>query len=518
MSNDSLIERVSRSMFWNMIAFPLSMLLTAAATVFVVRYLGKYKFGIFTLLISTINTITAYSSLGVSRSLTRFLPEFKKARDGILKVKALLRTTLILRLSIITISVVMLNLYSSFFIRYFKLGAKGSLYIKIISVAVVFTGLYNLATYLLHSLFRQKEVNIIALIVAFIQPLLLITFILMGLDIHGILIALVISNMLACGLSWYWGIKALPATKLKLTFKKLWIETRSFLKRFFTYASIIYFFDMSRYFRDFSFANLIILSFYSSSKNKALLQVAFFGLAFKLVDSAIKFLVSASRGVFTPMLAEVYVEKDPEKLQKVFWNASKFQVLICIPAAFGLMLLAQDLIPVLFGVQFAPSTTIAQILIVFLFLETLIAFPSSILLTYERYIYIILSRLIPILGIPLLIVAARLWGGVGVAFSIGGLGFFSRFIDNYFAISRFKLKYPFKFLAKIIAASAIFTLILAFIRWNIGISALKLALLIVVGFFLFILVFKMLGGFNSEEKEVIEKSSIPCKNIILKIT
>jgi len=516
--DETLIARVSRSMFWNIAAFPLSMLLNAGAQVYLIRYLGTTRLNIFAILVAAINTITAYSSLGISRSLNRFLPEFKKAQNGVLKIQALLRTTFILRLSIITISIVILNLYSSFFIRYFELGTEGPIYIKIISIAVIFTGLYNLATYLLHSLFRQKEVNIIALIAAFIQPTLLITFILVGLDISGILLAIVLSNMVACALSWYWGIKALPSQKIKLTARKLWIETRTFLKRFFSYSSIVYLFDMSKYFRDLPFATIIILTFYFTSNTSAKLQVSFFFVGFKLVDSAIKFLTSASRGVFTPMTAEVYAEKNAEKLHKIFWNASKFQVLICIPAAFGLMLLTPNLIPVLFKEAFAPSINIAYILTAFLFLETLIAFPSIILLTYEKYRYIIISRLIPILGIPLLIIGTRYWGGVGAAFCLGSLGIISRIVDNYFAISRFKLKYPFKFLFKIIAASAIFTSILALIRWKITISPYTLALLIVLGGIFFIIAFKMLGGFSQEEKEVIEKSSIPFKNIILKIT
>ncbi len=515
---ESLIARVSRSMFWNVVAFPFSMLLNASATIYIVRYLGNYKFGIFTLLISTINTITVYSSLGVSRSLTRFLPELKKSPDGMVKAKALLRTTLLLRLGIIAISIMILNLYSSFFILYFSMGPKGPLYIKIISIAVLFTGLYNLATYLLHSLFRQKEVNIIALLFAFIQPLLLITFILLGLDITGILIALVLSNMIACALSWYWGIKALPKTKLKMSFKNLVKSSESFFKRYLSYSFIIYLFDMSKYFRDLSFASIIIVSFYSGNNEKAIQQVAFFSAGYKLVDFAIKFLVSASRGVFTPMLAEVYAEKDQEKLQKVFWNASKFQVLISIPAAFGLILLAKDIIPILFTEDFLSSINISYILIGFLFLEILIAFPSTILLTYEKYKFVIISRIIPIAGIPLLIIAAKLWGGVGTAFALGSLALISRIVDNYFSFSIFKLKYPFKFLFRIAAASAIYTIILAVIRLNMTISPYKLGFLIILGIILFIVAFKLLGGLSREEKEIIEKSSIPLKNIILKIT
>jgi O-antigen/teichoic acid export membrane protein len=518
MTEESLITRVSRSMFWNIVAFPLSMLLNAAATVYIIRYLGDSKFGIFTLLTSTINTITVYSSLGISRSLTRFLPEFKKSQDEIAKAKMLLRYTLILRLIIIAVSIAILNLHSSFFIHYFKLGAKGSLYIKIISIAVIFTSLYELATYLLHSLFRQKEVNIIALLVAFIQPILLITFILLGLDITGILIALVLTNMVACGLSWYWGLKALPKSKLKMSFRKLAAGADLLLKRFFSYSFIIYLFDMSKYFRDVSFASLIIMSFYGADGDKALQQVAFFAAGYKLADFAVKFLVSASRGVFTPMLAEVYAERDQEKLQKVFWNASKFQVLISIPAAFGLMTLAGDLIPILFGEDFLSSINIAYVFISFLFFEILISFPSTVLLTYERYKYVILSRIIPIIGIPLLILGTKLWGIIGTAFILGSLALLSRVAENYFTFSLFKLKYPFKFLCRIAIASAIFTVILRVIHFYIIMSPYKLGILIVLAIIIFIVAFKLLGGFSREEKEIIEKSSIPLKNIILKIT
>ena len=48
----------------------------------------------------------------------------------------------------------------------------------------------------------------------------------------------------------------------------------------------------------------------------------------------------------------------------------------------------------LFGDEYAPAVVLTRVLVVFLFVNTLIAIPSSVLLTWEKYSYVVLSAAI----------------------------------------------------------------------------------------------------------------------------
>ena len=193
-------------------------------------------------------------------------------------------------------------------------------------------------------------------------------------------------------------------------------------------------------------------------------------------------------------------------------------MLLCVPAAVGLLVLSREFVFVLFGERFAPAVPLARVLIVFLFLETLISIPSSILLTWEKYRYIILSRAISIVGIPLLVLGVRLGGGTGAAIVIGGLRLISQLSDNWFAFRQFDLCYPFGFLGRVAAASAVFATVLALLGVTIDVTPLRLMALTAAGALLFAGAFRMFGGLDDAERRIIESSSLPLKGLILRLT
>lgn len=510
-------HQVSEAVFWNSVMFPISMVLGALTSVWVVRYLGAQQFAVYVLLTSVINTVTRYSSFGLPRSIARFLPELRRLDDGPRKIRSLLRLSVLVRLGLTMLGISVLYLFTARTGSFLGLERSG-LFLAIVSTGVVLVGLHEIGTYLLHGLFRQRDVNVINLIVGVLQPSLLILFILLGFGITGILLALVASSGLACVLSWTAGLRSLAALDAGArSTGGLFGGMSDLAGRVARYAGVVYVLDASKYLRALPFASLMLLGFFPGGRDAALGEVALLGVGFKLVDLAINFLVAATRGIYTPMLAEVHASRDSDKLRRVFRSASKLQILLCVPAAFGLFVLSRDFISVLFGEAFEAAVLLTRVLIVLLFVNTLIAIPSSVLLTWEKYRYIILSAVVSLLGIPAFVVAVRLGGAAGAALVLGLVGSLSRVAENWGAVREFGFEYPFAFLARVTVASLAFTAVVGATAAAIDVTPIRLFGLVLTGVVLFVGVFRSMGGLDPEERRIIESSSVPLKGLVLRI-
>ena len=123
-----------------------------------------------------------------------------------------------------------------------------------------------------------------------------------------------------------------------------------------------------------------------------------------------------------------------------------------------------------------------------------------------------------IVGIPCLMLGVRLYGATGAAIVLGTVGVASRLVDNWFAFRKFELRYPFVFLGRVVTASAAFAVALVLLGAAIEVTPLRLVALTTLGALLFVWVFRMLGGLDDVERRIIESSSLPLKQLILRFT
>ena len=77
-SGEKLLHRVADSMFWNATLLPIITLLNLAASILIRRTFGLES-GVYDILIGITTTLLAYSSLGISQSLPKLLPDLDAA-------------------------------------------------------------------------------------------------------------------------------------------------------------------------------------------------------------------------------------------------------------------------------------------------------------------------------------------------------------------------------------------------------------------------------------------------------
>ena len=90
-------------------------------------------------------------------------------------------------------------------------------------------------------------------------------------------------------------------------------------------------------------------------------QVAFYNQAEKLIKAPLA-LITAASTVMMPRIANVFVNKDIEKIRDYLKNCLEFLMLMSFPVAFGIAGLAKQLIPWYLGQDFLPVATAMMML------------------------------------------------------------------------------------------------------------------------------------------------------------
>ncbi|RIK15236.1 MAG: hypothetical protein DCC52_18890, partial [Chloroflexi bacterium] len=124
-----------------------------------------------------------------------------------------------------------------------------------------------------------------------------------------------------------------------------------------------------------------------------------------------------------------------------------------VPCGVALCLLAPRLIPFLFTETYEQSATVAVILTVLLFGETLTSIPQSMLIVFQESRAVLWTRLLTLLIIPLLLWLAPWWGAVGAAVAMGAPRFLSRVYATGYTARHYEIRFPFAFFLRVSAAA-----------------------------------------------------------------
>ena len=99
-------------------------------------------------------------------------------------------------------------------------------------------------------------------------------------------------------------------------------------------------------------------------------------------------------------------------------SLTRILLLLLVPSAVGLAVLTPAIVAVLFP-KYVAATTLMIIFIAFTFAESLLSIPLNVLMVYERYTAVIVSRLVALLSVPAVLYAFPHYGLIGVAFAVG---------------------------------------------------------------------------------------------------
>lgn len=161
--------------------------------------------------------------------------------------------------------------------------------------------------------------------------------------------------------------------------------------------------------------------------------LGYYSIAYRILGVLTQLLVTTSTQVALPTFSRL--QEDLELFRKAFYTATQLTSLIAFPIFFGVVVLAPELIILLFGEQWRPSILVLQILCFAGILRTINFFKSSVFIALGKpswtLWFSLFNTTVNLIGF---VIAVR-WGIIAVAASYAIRGYLI-FPINHWAVSK----------------------------------------------------------------------------------
>jgi O-antigen/teichoic acid export membrane protein len=554
----SLGRRAGWAMYWNVAFLPLKAGLSLFVALVIVKQFNSLAYVNLAAITALQATMGMFIDLGIERALPRFVGQIEK-QLGRGALRRFLTNITLIKMALLAVLICGITLLADPLVAWFNLGREGRLYLALVAILLVLGALYDICTQVLYSFFKQKVTNLLDIVVTVLNPLLTLALIIWPwqLQVYGVMLALLITTIISVGIA---GWQAFLASREAVQAAQREREEanvpdpihslndllgpagqepldrsepapdplpaapekpQSIWQRFTRYAALMYFFNISAWFYDASFA-ILIFTVYNQ-----FVAVALIRLSYSFIKQLLKNLLAPFAGVQTPLFSSIHAEGQSGQLQAAYSSISKLQTFILVPSALGAMLLSKNLVELLFlrqskeaaltpeNLNLAIWVTILTIL--FTFSEALISLPMVVLQVYEKYRLVILSRVLPLIGGVLLLMAGLFgWNVIAAVCIMGSMAVGSRVIALIALRRSLGLRFPVAFFWKVLKSSLAFAIpllpVILFLPVNWPVT-LTTALL---GVIIFVAAFRKAGGFDPEDKNRLLTMRLPFRKYIIR--
>ena len=505
-ASSSLIEQVSHAAMWNAALVPLLGLFQLAFAVVVRRYFGLAS-GVYDVLIGLMATVLVHSGVAMPMALLKFLPEVTHT-VGPGGAPRLLRDAVMARLLLLGLALGLVNIFAEPLANTLELGPTGPFLVRVLSAVAIARATIDMMVRALNAFFAQKWSNVIALVqaileLAFVAVALVLGYRMIGL-LGGLLGAALVVALLSVGVVW-WHLRHVPAMprvgEPDPSRARVWFagETGRFLR----FSVFTYLLGFTGYFTQMDFAAPALAIALSTE------DVALFATAFKLSFMTAGILVAGFRGVYRPLFARVRLRGDRDQLRRTFVVVTKVQLVVLMPGGLGLIVMAGDYVPLLFGTEFQAAVPLAWVLVGFLYAETMFNLPGIVLSIDERYRALVWLRAPALLTPLLFIVVAMLGGLLPAAVVFGGARLVLALVAYAFTTREYGFRFPWAFARQIGLVSLIMASVLVAGRVIWATSFAEASVLTVVGGIVFGLGLRMTGTLGTDELDLLRRTGLP---------
>jgi len=161
--------------------------------------------------------------------------------------------------------------------------------------------------------------------------------------------------------------------------------------------------------------------------------LGFYTIGYRLLLVIMRLVTGISNAVAFPTFSRL--QHNPKRMLRAFYNVTQYTSLLAFPIFIGLALLASELIPALFGEEWAPSIPVMQILAVIGILQSVMFFNGSVIKAAGKpswqFGIMLLTAVFSVIGF---LIAVR-WGILAVAASFVIVGYLLAPI-SYIAVRR----------------------------------------------------------------------------------
>ena len=505
-SRGGLLHQVSRAVVWNTALLPLVTVSGILLSILVRRSFGLES-GYYDAALGIANSILFYTSLGLSGSLPRFIPELQLTAGRHVAMQLLVRLGTI-RIGVVALAILVINVWAVPLAVMLDLGSNGPAYLRVLSALLIGRAALDFAYRALDSVFRQVNVNTLSLTHGLLDVILVAVVVLMGLGMTGVIAALGISAVVMAIVAVLVVVRQLRPLPREGAHAAGWDALRW---RVWRLSAVTYIRDLSLYFATPAFASPALMRSLGGPE-----PVAIFATSYFVASSTVTMMVSGFRGIYRPAFAHVMSAGDRAELRRAFDLINKVQVLAVVPAGAGLAVMVGDYLPLLYGDPFAAAVPIARVLVVLLFTETAFAVGALLLWVDERYGAVLTTQAVVVAGAPLFVWSAGRFGLLPAALVLGGSRLAASLLGYAEARRLYGVEFPWKFTAKVAVLSLLMSAFLIAVRTVWTTSFPQAITCTVLGVFIIALGFKLFRIMGPGEMELIERMNIPGKRLLVR--
>lgn len=501
-----LLHNVSRAVFWNTALLPFVALSGIALSVLVRRRFGLES-GYYDAALGVANSLLFYTSLGLSGSLPKFIPELQLSA-GRAAVANLIARLGSIRLVAAVGAAVVVNVWAEPAARALDLGPFGSDYIRLLTAVVIGRAALDFAYRALESFFQQVSVNLLSLghgildvtlVAVVIIVKLPLTAVVGALGASAIVMAVIASATVARQLRRLTGHGPAGAPPAMLGSRVWKLSGVTFIR------------DLSLYFATPAFASPMLLKTLGGPE-----PVALFATSYFVASSTVTLVVSGFRGIYRPAFAHVIAAGDRAELHRAFDLINKVQVLAVVPAGAGLAVMVGDYLTLMYGQPFAAAVPVARVLVVLLFAETVLAVGALVLWADERYRAVLITQAVIIAGAPLFILTADRFGLLAAAIVLGGSRFAASLFGYIEARRLYGVRFPWRFTERVAIVAAVMVTCLSIVRAVWPTSLAEAVTCTVLGVAIVAVGLKVFHVIGPAELDLLGRTSIPGRHVLVR--
>jgi len=312
-----------------------------AFSIFVARYLGAESFGQYSAITAFVGTFAVFSDLGLSLYTTRQIARWQDVPDGKLKASDLYSNILILRLvlAIITVISVTFVAYATHRPLPIIIG------IAVNSIILVLYAVQGSSEAVLGGYERLDITSSTKIINQIIFVMVGGLLLWAGLGYFGLIAANLIGVTVMMIICWF-AVRKI-GLKIGKPNPKIWIKLLSFSIPF---GIIGFALGLSYKF------DTVLLNITRSDQ-----ETGYYNAAYNLIFSLVVFSNAINTALY-PSLSRISVTA-PEKLVTFYNRSLGYLMMISLPIAVGVTILADQIILFLYGIDYAPSIIALRILI-----------------------------------------------------------------------------------------------------------------------------------------------------------
>ncbi len=486
------------------IAIVLSKIFSYAYRIIIARYFGAEVYGLFSLSIVIIGWFVAFSSLGFTEGLVKYL-SFYRGKNEISKIRYLVKfSSKILFFSTLIIAIISF-LFSDFISTTIFHNQDLSFFLKVFSIMIPFWIFASYYVAIIKAFEKIKQQSIIEQIIQnFAKVFCLVMLIFLGFNTNAVVFSYFFGILIMLWVAYFYCKIKIPKIFLN---ENLNSKTKKILSRsFISYSWPVMFFGVMSSL--FYWIDSLVIGFFKSAT-----EVGFYNVAVPIA-SLIAFAPELFIHLFFPLINREFSQKNLGFIKEISKQIAKWIFMINFPIFLLMIFFPGAIINVLFGPEYLIAENALRFLLVgalvssvFIISNNLISMVGkSRVLLYDIIIVSIINIMLNILLVPKPVILGidNQFGinGAAIATMISVLIFNTLFIVQakyYTSIIPLRKK-----MFKVFLASLISFLIFFFLRKLVVINLFSSILLIITFFTVYFSLLLLFKGFDKKDIMILQ--------------